>query len=140
MGTNYYLLDHHCPSCNRADRVHIGKSSWGWCFALHVYPEESLSSWTDWCARLQQSPTQIVNEYGDSVSYEELVKIVTEREGRCPWDESRQWKQMGYDDEADFHEKNSSLRGPKYLLRHRLNGFCVGHGDGTYDYMIGEFS
>src|SRR5450631_1105933 len=37
MGTNYYLQLPGCDHCNRAgDRLHIGKSSGGWCFALHV--------------------------------------------------------------------------------------------------------
>ena len=42
MGTNYYLhrpRTNECEHCGRADEappLHIGKSSSGWCFSLHV--------------------------------------------------------------------------------------------------------
>ena len=37
MGTNYYLETDACDKCGRGDGpLHIGNSSAGWCFALHV--------------------------------------------------------------------------------------------------------
>ena len=42
MGTNYYFEDSSevCECCGRgAESLHIGKSSGGWCFSLHVMPE-----------------------------------------------------------------------------------------------------
>jgi len=48
MGTNYYLVKNErppCPCCERTyvqERLHIGKSSGGWCFALHVIPEMGM--------------------------------------------------------------------------------------------------
>ena len=42
MGTNYYLSSKPCSCCGRKDsQRHIGKSSAGWVFALHVYPDQA---------------------------------------------------------------------------------------------------
>ena len=45
MGTNYYL--HKKPPCEACGHepapLHIGKSSGGWCFSLHVIPEIALT-------------------------------------------------------------------------------------------------
>ena len=38
MGTNYYWQESEpCAACGRGyEQVHVGKSSAGWCFSLHV--------------------------------------------------------------------------------------------------------
>ena len=39
MGTNYDAIEPRCPHCNREGRRwHIGKSSGGWAFGVHVIP------------------------------------------------------------------------------------------------------
>jgi len=62
MGTNYYAQQdscRHCGRCNKYDRYHIGKSSGGWNFSLHVkgpqehaanheLPEGKFSCLEDW--------------------------------------------------------------------------------------------
>ena len=52
MGTNYYLYQKpDCECCGRPfEPLHIGKSSAGWCFALHIMPEDGISTLLDWCA------------------------------------------------------------------------------------------
>jgi hypothetical protein len=69
MGTNYYLVEQEekCPHCGRADegkRLHIGKSSAGWVFALHVIPEEGLNCLLDWERKFQEPGWKILDEYG----------------------------------------------------------------------------
>lgn len=138
MGTNYYLLIDQCPHCGRCDdenRLHIGKSSGGWCFSLHVMPERDINDLDDWLPLLNTG--QIVNEYGDAVTIPEMLDVIRNRHW-AGW-EQRNWS-LSYRDEAHFHERNLSERGPNGLLRHQIGRYCVKHGAGTWDCLPGEFS
>ena len=132
MGTNYYLhTKAPCKTCGRPfDRLHIGKSSYGWCFTLHVIPEEGIVDLPDWQKLWKKRGAFIVDEYGDRVSKEKMMEIITERE----------WKggQAGWRP-AEF-ARNYAVAGPNGLARHRLDGFCIKHGAGTWDCLVGEFS
>lgn len=110
MGTNYYLHEKpDCECCGRSfEPLHIGKSSYGWCFSLHVMP--GIKTLDDWRNRWSMPGSYIRNEYGDLVSVADMELIITGR------------------------------RGPNGLLRHQIDGHCVGHGEGTWDYISGEFS
>lgn len=136
MGTNYYLHVDPCPACEHpAERVHIGKSSYGWCFSLAIHPDRGINDLEDWLPLFESQC--IVDEYGRTVSGEEMVSKITERHHPTesdPWDSER------YIDDADFHERNQSQRGPHGLLRHRLGERWVKHGEGTWDCIVGEFS
>ncbi|WP_316200961.1 MULTISPECIES: hypothetical protein [unclassified Bradyrhizobium] len=85
MGTNYYVEPQPCcPTCGRSDdRVHIGKSSLGWAFTFHGYEADgnspALASAKDWFAYLEGR--KIKTEYGDSVTLEELKRIVERKKG-----------------------------------------------------------
>lgn len=140
MGTNYYLHEKApCPTCGHGDDpLHIGKSSGGWCFALHVIPEQGINTLDDWVARWSVEGVSIQNEYEEAVTPAEMLKIITERNGRCDWSVS-----LGryYGSWQEFHIRNQSEEGPNGLLRHRVDGrHCIGQGEGTYDYITGEFS
>lgn len=116
MGTNYYALIDVCEHCGRPkEKLHIGKSSWGWCFGLHVIPENGLNALDDWLELLKQDNCKIFNEYGELVSFQDLLAIITERgHGFCA---------------------------PSVASRHTIDGrFCIGYGEGTWDYLAGEFS
>jgi hypothetical protein len=128
MGTNYYWKP------DGQDSIHIGKSSGGWCFALHV--TEELTSLDDWKAELKK-PGYIQNEYGEVVTPEDMLKIITVR----AWAPSS-WKcaPTGYSSWAQFHECNHSEPGPNGLVRHKIGEHCVGHGEGPWDYCPGKFS
>lgn len=114
MGTNYYLHEKPpCKCCGRPfEKLHIGKSSGGWCFSLHVIPEENLLTLDDWRRRWSAPFATVMNEYGDQVTPAELERIITERVWR-----------------------GSQPMHHPIDYRH-----CVGHGPGTWDYIIGEFS
>ena len=133
MGTNYYMRkgewlpesdwDHPLNGLIREDTgrpasIHIGKSSGGWCFSLHVMPAKGIHNLQDWQAlvdRLLAEGWRIEDEYRDAVTTEELWSIV-ERKG---WDAGRQ----------------------RPLKRHDVDGdHCIGHGEGLYDYVVGDFS
>lgn len=125
MGTNYY---HHeqaaCIACGRDfDSRHIGKSSVGWCFSLHIYPSEGITSLDDWLEIWETG--QIKNEYDVPISSAEMEKIITDRS----WDEE-------ITEGISVH----GSPGPNGLLRHTVDGMhCTGHGEGTWDYMVGTF-
>lgn len=139
MGTNYYFEEatDYCGVCGRYDsvsRLHIGKSSGGWCFAVRLHPEEGINSLDDWKERFKYGA--ITDEYGRRLSEEEMILMITRRASGQEW-EGRSW--FGGSEEA-FHRSNYSERGPNGLLRAQLGGRCVGHGEGTWDYFVGEFS
>jgi len=134
MGTNYYVAKTiNCPHCGdeiivgRDDSLHIGKSSGGWCFTLHVIPEERLHTWEDWKEFLKHKV--IVDEYGDEMTLNEFRPVV----------EDREWgRRITRSDEE--MRRNHAVPGPNNLVRHAIDGrHCVGHGSGTWDLCVGEF-
>lgn len=137
MGTNYYWTPgkciNPCAHCSGADDIHIGKSSGGWCFSLHVYPDDGVKTLSDWEERFWRDGSRIKNEYGEPVMPHGMVAIITEREwprGSVP-PQYVSWDQ--------FHEFNESMDGPDGLLRHKIMHGCIGHGEGTWDYFTGDF-
>ena len=140
MGTNYYL-----KRPTSMANLHLGKSSLGWCFSLHVYPEQNLRDWGSMLGLCKETCEKgvclIESEYGEEKTIEEFIKIVTERHSDKDW-ESDWWGPKnflginlpGYLSEWEFHEANKSERGPNGLLRHRVNGkHCIAQGEGTWD-------
>lgn len=136
MGTNYYLHEGPpCPHCGavKGECKHIGKSSAGWCFSLHVEPSEGISDLADWRELWSQPGATIVDEYGETIEPAEMEEIIT----------ARRWKYhdpVGYESWEEFHRLNGSEPGPNNLLRHRIGSHCVKHGAGTWDCIPGEFS
>ena len=132
MGTNYYLTLDVCEHCGRgSERLHIGKSSAGWCFSLHVIPDEGINDLSDWEARWSQPNVRIVDEYGDVIPPETMLATIT----------NRQWKGTKTIDTPDWLASNHAERGPRGLARYRVDGHhCIGQGVGTYDLITGEFS
>lgn len=136
MGDNYYLYENACDKCGRGDEpLHIGKSSAGWCFSLHVEPDMKLRDLPDWVERWSQPGVIIKDEYGHTLSPEDMLLVITARH----WDNTKKWW-TGYESEQDFHIRNHSEPGPNGLLRHRIGQYCLSHGSGTWDCIAGEFS
>ena len=136
MGTNYYLHDNACEHCGRSDEpIHIGKSSAGWCFSLHV--TDDIKSLADWKSILYRTGTQVIDEYGTKIPVHEMLTTIECRD----WGYKKEKAPRGHKTWDEFHKENHSVFGPNGLLRHEADGrHCVGHGDGTYDYITGEFS
>lgn len=113
MGTNYYLHQKQdCEACGRPhEALHIGKSSYGWCFSLHVMPEDGINSLDDWRRLWSQPGAFIRDEYGDTITVENMEAIITERN----------------------HDHG--------LMRHQVDGrHCLANGAGTWDHIAGAFS
>lgn len=140
MGTNYYLHKDVCACCGRSsEALHIGKSSAGWCFSLHVIPEENLNDLPDWEAAWSQPKTEIRDEYDDKIEPALMLHIITNRS----WERKGEWWKnpfSSYTSEADFYFRNHAQPGPNGLNRHQLGRHCIGHGKGTWDLITGEFS
>lgn len=139
MGTNYYLCPNRCSHCGRTDeKKHIGKSSAGWAFALHVYPDDGIKDLDDWIPLFLAKTNHIEDEYGREISHFMMLDLIRDRQAI-----GRDWDKVPsmYSSWEDFHEKNFSEQGPKGLVRSRIDKLrCIGHGEGTWDLMIGEFS
>ena len=89
MGTNFFLHEQkpkQCPTCGHTpnyEPLHIGKSSMGWCFSLHVIPEEGINTLEDWTMRWSKTGTIIKNEYGEQLTPFEMHDYITNRKGRA---------------------------------------------------------
>ncbi len=127
MGTNYYLHKSVCEHCGRGDEPqHIGKSSGGWCFSLHV--NDTVRSLDDWRAEWSRPGVVIKNEYGEVVPPDEMERIILER----AWPRRK--------DSSFDYVGNHAEPGPNGLIRHKIGRWRIAHGDGTYDLIPGEFS
>ena len=141
MGTNFYLYEESkkCPTCGHdpVEPLHIGKSSAGWCFSLHVLPDDGICDLADWEARWSKPGARIVDEYDREVSPDDMRRTITER-GR----DDRDWEEApwGYHSWQAFHSENHSEPGPRGMIRHRIDRYCIGHGAGTWDLIVGSFS
>ena len=137
MGTNYYW--HEKPSCSECKRpfepLHIGKSSAGWCFGLHVYllddGMESIPDLAAWQKLWARPGSEIRDEYSREVSAAEILDVITNRAREKKWSPDDAW-----------YRDNYAVPGPGNLARHAIDGrhCCIGHGEGTWDLMVGEFS
>lgn len=128
MGTNYYLQEKPpCGECGREfERLHIGKSSAGWCFALHVIPELGINDFPDWVARWSKPGAIITDEYDRVVEPAVMRNTIVDRVPRTIT--------------LNSDIPNSGTNLCYGLIRHKIDRYCTGHGDGTYDFIVGEFS
>jgi len=131
MGTNYYLMTKECPTCGHIkeeDKIHIGKSSAGWVFALHVHPDKGINSLEDWKKKWKEG---IIKDGETTISIEDMTKIV----------EERSWIKHVNGDLGRFYTLNHAEPGPNNLARSKIDGKrCIGHGEGTWDLMLRDFS
>ena len=83
MGTNYYVKGEDCPTCGHAVKpdLHIGKSSAGWKFMLHIDPDNGINNLDDWVKIWSQEGAVIRNEYGDDIPPQDMLKTITHRGG-----------------------------------------------------------
>lgn len=121
MGTNYTVA-------TKDQELHIGKSSMGWVFSLHVYPELGINTLYDWMPILLDKDNRIFDEYGSHITAEELLRTITCRGREEP---------TGWDSEQ--YKINHAEPGPKNLVRGRELGYGRTHGEGTWDYCNYEF-
>jgi hypothetical protein len=85
MGTNYYLRTGKkiTKTCDCGfeheldEELHIGKSSWGWKFALHIIPERGINELEDWEELFKTG--KIFDEYGNEITEEQMMDCILNR-------------------------------------------------------------
>lgn len=132
MGTNYYLKSQAGKNIKGLDTPewHIGKSSAGWVFSLHVDGNiKNLKDIVDILFKefLKPFGARIHDEYGDKICLDTIVHTIQHRE---PWVISLE----GSDDAYSFWDAKLNL------MRHKVGAHCIANGEGTYDLIQGEFS
>ena len=128
MGTNYYLRKSICDKCDRYDELHVGKSSAGWHFSLHIIPELGINDLESWKKHFVGN--KIFDEYGDEITPEQMICVITERS----------WNREDVPD-AKFLRENSAEIGLNGLLAHGYSPYRRAvRTDGTYDLIGGDFS
>ena len=114
MGTNYYAkFPKVFGTFPSEEDYHIGKSSGGWVFSLHVDEERGINSFNDLLTMLERCD-HIINEYGEEIPIQEMVDII---------------KRSGYTD-------------ARPLVKPEIDGFhCVGFDqEGNCSLIIGNFA
>jgi len=156
MGTNFYLATKAgkpCECCGRFDppqTLHIGKSSAGWTFKLRVYPDKGINDLDDWVKLLKTGSIHTEGHPWPDLTFEQMMNIIMVRENKIPPWERDPLPWVGpwawYSSEEHYFSVNNAIKGPKGLLRLRLNGEgvlghgAVGYGKGTWDLVAHEFS
>ena len=107
---------------------------------MHVDRHLGIKTLEDWLERFNREGSHIRDEYGGMVGVDEMMRVITQRGKPAPTDWEKIVQAGWYKSEEGFHRTNHSERGPNNLLRHQIGDFCAGHGDGTWDYVEGEFS
>ena len=131
MGTNYYWTrpqDSAGPlNSDHEIHLHIGKSSFGWCFALASHPDLGILTLADWIPCFFYPGSRIECENGIAYSPGGMLDQIMKRSGTAP-------------PRVKNHDSIDAAPGPNNLLRARIDGcHCVRHGAGTWDIMEGEF-
>ena len=143
MGTNYYATSEECPCCRRkVDMLHIGKSSAGWAFTLRIDTDLEIYSWTAWKKHLKGRI--IVDEYGTRITMKRLREIVELRTGDIgkgpPPRGSASWDEFAKSTGAVVDYDLGLLRHePQTNPMNDVNPFCIAHGKGSWDLVVGEF-
>jgi hypothetical protein len=133
MGTNYYLHTGDCKCCGHSGEVlHIGKSSAGWHFLLHVHPDKKIHDLADWEPKFNAGGV-IMDEHGDVIEPKQMMDIIIGRSKTVSWWEVPQ----GWESWESFHLANQSERGLHGLIAHR---YKAKRTYGTYDITEIDFS
>ena len=130
MGTNYYWQLKY-----QDEPLHIGKSSAGWCFSLHIIPDMGINELDDWIKLFEEPKSIIYDEYNSFIGIRCMLHVITKRK----WNDRGPIAPMGYSSWAEFRVKNHAAEGPNNLWRHVYHA-TPGKDNGTYDLIYGDFS
>jgi len=140
MGTNYYWQADAaaCETCGHVDeseRLHIGKSSAGWTFALCVYPEKGIDGLAGWETRWTSGT--IVDEDGDTITPAEMRERIADRTTR---EVDQSIAPHGYSSWTELLQRNHARLTPDGLLTGDGSYSRCGETIGTYQLCTPGFS
>jgi hypothetical protein len=139
MGSNYYAYIYEDENkTTKKEQIHIGKSSKGWVFMLHRIREKGLIYWSDWKLLLQRPNVSICcHNTGEYIPFDVFVGIVEDR-GFLIKPSHYPYEVFGkiYKNEQEWAEEAGGIVGPNNLLRTKQK---EQHGEGTWDYVVGDF-
>lgn len=154
MGMNFYLqkvskepftvFDWYTNTPIEVEKLHIGKSSFGWHFGLCIYENLGIKDLEDWKKLFNSSDYIILDEYDDLVSAENMLDRITNRSAievseqeRIDLHNSYSYKKVKSYDE--LLQMNSAERGKNNLWAHARTTNAFGdramykRTEGTYD-------
>ena len=107
MGKNYYARINICECCGRYDEIHIGKSSFGWRFAVEIN-EEYYKTLDELNQFLNKENVKLVDEYGKELDPNSLFLLIEDKkDDKCHFDDYPKDKYA--DDEfADLSKRSFS--------------------------------
>jgi len=88
MGMNFYLSPKpiKCPSCGKdGEKIHIGKSSYGWAFSFQAHPDLDIMTYQDWLRTMKEHKDWvIIDENDEEISYMDFLSMVQhKKDGIC---------------------------------------------------------
>ena len=148
MGTNYYLHikkpDQKVVTPMSFNTYHIGKSSYGWAFSLHVDEYEGVNSLQDLKNKILEAGENAIiqDEYENIFTLDELLSVILDRSwgNYCASEEVFKTSKHMFPDDSFTSTRHKIY---KSMRRHTIDGrFCVGWSseEETYDLIQGEFS
>ncbi len=78
MGTNYYIDLDFCKHCERSDRIHLGKSSFGWKFAIEIH-KIYYKTFKEFVEFIRDK--RIVDEYHKEITFDEIMDMIERKKG-----------------------------------------------------------
>ncbi len=77
MGTNYYANINCCKHCGRPEeKIHIGKSSFGWKFLIDMNDSEYYKSFEEFISFISNKDIRLISENNDEISWEDLLGLI----------------------------------------------------------------
>jgi len=155
-----------CPCVDQRNRegLHIGKSSAGWCFGLHIYDyndyrlNDLFGALEDFDPRsgppvsvLKRSIVDLdrwiplfekygcVDEYNKDVSAEDMLAVIRDRS----WlgNENAPTRRIPITYAEAIDAGGGDIDQASGLIRRRIDpDHCIGYGPGPWDYCKGDFS
>lgn len=133
----------------------IGEHNSGWCFGLHVYPDQHIKTLNDWIEifnllDVKNESIVYVEDNGNEINecridiynLKSVIKDGYSLESPKKIFNDCKFIKSFYRDYEDFLNRNNLIEGPNNLLRRRIDGnYCIGHGEGNFafDYINGNF-
>jgi len=78
MGTNYYTRKKECKECGRYEKIHLGKSSFGWQFSFQYNGGQyykNLKEMKEWL-----KGRNIWDEYSEQIMQKDFWKMIKEKQ------------------------------------------------------------